>query len=109
VISKGLNVVEVAHDNCVPVKNYIVNQLNLINSYDTWHGTTNVAKKMKAIAIGATRSSGKTWFPELSDKRRSTKTHLYYCIRSCQRSPEKLRASILNIVDHYKVNQASVV
>ncbi len=31
----GLNVVEVAHDNW---KNYVVNDLKLINSYDTWHG-----------------------------------------------------------------------
>ena len=34
----GLNVVEVAHDNAPSVKAYIVQELNLINSYDTWHG-----------------------------------------------------------------------
>ena len=34
----GLNVVEVAHDSAPSVKAYIVQELNLINSYDTWHG-----------------------------------------------------------------------
>ncbi len=37
-LSLGLKVVEVAHDNCSSVKNYVVQDLNLINSYDTWHG-----------------------------------------------------------------------
>ena len=34
----GLNVVEVAHDNSPSVKNYIVQDLGLINSYNTWYG-----------------------------------------------------------------------
>ena len=33
-----LNVVEVAHDHQVRVKNYITEDLKLLNSYDTWHG-----------------------------------------------------------------------
>ena len=32
------NVVEVAHDHQVQVKNYITEDLELLNSYDTWHG-----------------------------------------------------------------------
>lgn len=34
----GLNVVEVAHDNCTSVRSYVVNDLKLRNSDDTWHG-----------------------------------------------------------------------
>ena len=34
----GLNVVEIAHDYQAQVQKYIVNELGLINSYDTWHG-----------------------------------------------------------------------
>ncbi len=37
----GLNIVdivEVAHDNQPVVKNYVTDELNLLNSYDTWHG-----------------------------------------------------------------------
>ncbi len=78
----------VAHDNCTSVRSYVVNDLKLKNSYDTWHGendwysnhllylklrsvyvtgTKNVAKNLKK-AIGGIRKAGKTWFPELSDK-----------------------------------------
>ena len=35
---KGLNITEVAHDNSALVKYYIVEDLQLKNSYDTWHG-----------------------------------------------------------------------
>ncbi len=34
----GLNIVEVAHDNQPVVKKYVTDELNLLNSYDTWHG-----------------------------------------------------------------------
>ena len=79
---KGLNITEVAHDNSASVKSYIVEDLQLKNSYDTWHGksckfcisfysfigTKNVAKAMTKIATGAKMRAGITWFPELSDK-----------------------------------------
>ena len=29
---------EVAHDNSQSVKNYLTKELNLLNSFDTWHG-----------------------------------------------------------------------
>ena len=34
---------------------------------------------------------------------KSTKTHLYYSMKNCNKSPENLRDSITNIVDHYQV------
>lgn len=34
----ALNVVEIAHDYQAQVQKYIVDELGLINSYDTWHG-----------------------------------------------------------------------
>ena len=34
----GLNVAEVAHDFQQQIKNYVANDLQLVNSYDTWHG-----------------------------------------------------------------------
>uniref|UniRef100_A0A1X7USZ7 Mutator-like transposase domain-containing protein n=1 Tax=Amphimedon queenslandica TaxID=400682 RepID=A0A1X7USZ7_AMPQE len=102
VMSKGLNVTEVAHDNSPSVTSYIVEELQLKNSYDTWHGTKNVAKAMTSIATGTKKRAGITWYPELSDKRKSTKTHLYYSMKNCNKSPENLRDSITNIVDHYR-------
>ncbi len=35
---------------------------------------------------------------------KSTKVHLYYCMKNCNGSPDILRADILNIVEHYKVS-----
>ena len=66
--------------------------LGIINSFDTWHGmpilfkclwclcasmciyvgTKNVGKEMKKVSQGLKRNRGKTWFPELSDKRKSS-------------------------------------
>ena len=36
--SLGLNVFEVAHDNCSYVKRFIIDDFNIVNSFDTWHG-----------------------------------------------------------------------
>ena len=38
-VHAGLNIVEVAHDFQQQIKNYVTNDLHLVNSYDTWHGT----------------------------------------------------------------------
>ena len=35
-------------------------------------GTKNVGKEMKKVSQGLKRNRGKTWFPELSDKRKSS-------------------------------------
>ena len=62
--------------------------LNIVNSYDTWHGeycmryhksqlscasfisisTKNVAKELRKICHGAVRGRDVTWFTQLSDK-----------------------------------------
>ena len=34
----GLNVVEVAHDMQLAVRRYLMQDLKLVNSFDTWHG-----------------------------------------------------------------------
>lgn len=36
---------------------------------DLSKGTKNVGKEMKKVSQGRVRDRGKTWFPELSDKR----------------------------------------
>ena len=87
-IHVGLKIGEVAHDHQVSVKNYVTNELHLINSYDTWHGkyfltaivkcnivgiytgTKNIAAQLKKITVGKASLANKTWFPQLSDKRR---------------------------------------
>lgn len=42
VFTLDLKVVEVAHDHQVQVKKYVTEDLELINSYDTWHGKSKV-------------------------------------------------------------------
>jgi hypothetical protein len=74
-----LHIIEVAHDNCSTVKKLIENDFQgIVNSFDTWHGTKNVSKAMAKIAVGTLKNAGKTWLPELSDKRKSTKVHLLH-------------------------------
>lgn len=89
-IMSGLNVSEVAHDHQVQVKKYVVEELHLKNSSDTWHGksffipcchtcklscsaftsgTKGVAKAMNKIAQGPAYKEGTTWFQQLFDKR----------------------------------------
>ena len=41
VIPSGLRVTEVAHDIQQQVSRFITADLSLVNSYDTWHGTTH--------------------------------------------------------------------
>ena len=88
----GYAIQEVAHDNNQAVSKAILAR-GLINSYDTWHGmwficnplllpidcllsmlpsqgTKGVAKAMKTVATGRIKDKGKTWFEELSDKRK---------------------------------------
>eukprot|EP00731_Ephydatia_muelleri_P036853 Em0338g4a len=67
VIARALNITEVAHDYQATIKQY-VQQLGMVNSYDTWHGTKNVAKQLRHICAGTVRTRDRTWFTELSDK-----------------------------------------
>ncbi|KAL5479145.1 hypothetical protein EMCRGX_G022632 [Ephydatia muelleri] len=99
--NKGLNITEVAHGYQATIKQY-VQQLGMVNSYDTWHGTKNVAKQLHRICAGTVRTRDRTWFTELSDKARCTKVHLYWCMRNCGGNPDCLRAMIVNISKHFQ-------
>ena len=64
---------------------------------------------MRKICAGTVRNRDKTWFSELSDKAvcvviwkykftifchlaRTTKVHLYWCMKNCDGDPDRLRA-----------------
>ena len=81
-------------------------------------GTRNVAKAVKKIAQGAAmggyqvvqravRQMCELWFVcfillhMLCALGKSTKTHLYWCMKKCGDDAEQLRSDILNIVQHY--------
>ena len=67
--------------------------------------------------MGTVAQRGKTWFPKLADKSKylftlalfklvlgkSTKTHLYWCMKNAGGDPGILRARVLNISKHYQV------
>ena len=63
-----------------------------------------MANAMKSLAVGRVRDKGKTWFPELSDKRASTKRHVYWSMANCNGDPATLRVLIENIAAHYQVH-----
>jgi hypothetical protein len=106
VIARGLRVTEVAHDIQQQVSRYVVS-LGLTNSYDTWHGTKNVAKQMLKISQGRVRDKRVTWFPELVDKRKSIKTHLYWAMKNCECRADYLQSLVDNIPSHYQGDHSS--
>ena len=60
----GLNIVEVAHDNQPVVKRFVTDDLNLTNSYDTWHGKcVEVESQISGITVS-------TYFQALRMSRR---------------------------------------
>ena len=85
-------------------------------------GTKNVSKEIKKVTQGLVRDRGKVWFPELSDKcknlliklsctlvrcaliGRSIKIHLYWAMKNCGGSAEKLKEIIMNIPNHCQVS-----
>ena len=85
-----------------------------------------MAKELRKICCGLARARDVTWFTELSDKgmlpleiivineticysARSTKVHLYWCMRNCGGNPDRLRAMIMNISKHFQVCMCTYV
>lgn len=97
----GYNITEVAHDCVRSLKNWF-EQRGIKNSFDTWHGTKGVARDMKKVCSGAQRDEGKTWFSELADKAKATKTHFYWAMRNNDGTDDGFQQYLLNIVDHYQ-------
>eukprot|EP00731_Ephydatia_muelleri_P037040 Em0385g1a len=54
------------------------------------------------ICSGTVANRNKSWFTELSDKMKSTKTHLYWCMKNCTGNADDLRVMIMNISRHYQ-------
>ncbi|KAL5472992.1 hypothetical protein EMCRGX_G027432 [Ephydatia muelleri] len=90
VIARGLNITEVAHDYQATIKLY-VRQLGMVNSYDTWHGTKNVAKQLRRICAGTVR----------------TRVHQGALVLVHDGNPVRLRAMIMNISKHFQGDHQS--
>ena len=113
-----LNSFDTWHGNYIPA--YVLYMHVTHKTHIHTHlGTKNVAKMLKKVCVGTVAQRGKTWFPELADKSmlcsyyaialfvtypgKSTKTHLYWCMKNAGGDPEVLRARVLNISKHYQV------
>lgn len=99
----GHRVGEVAHDYVPGLKHWFSTK-GIKNSYDSWHGGKGVKKAIQKVASGLVRDAEKSWFAELSDKVKCTKTHIYYGMKNCNGDADVLRNYITNIVDHYQGN-----
>ena len=82
-----------------------------------------MTKGLKKITEGTKKDREIKWFSELSDKRmsvsfkecmyscgvhqlgKSIKVHLYWAMKNCEASPDKLQELIMNVPNHYKVSQ----
>ncbi|CAC5390215.1 unnamed protein product [Mytilus coruscus] len=84
------------------INKYIREETDAINQNDTWHCVKAVKTALKKVAAGTAKSERKTWSFQLNDKVEPVSTHIHWAIRNCNNDPEKLKSSILNVVDHYK-------
>jgi hypothetical protein len=62
----------------------------------------SITTALKEVASGTASSERKIWSFQLSDKVEPVSTHIHWAIRNCNGDAEKLKSSLLNIVDHYK-------
>lgn len=84
--SKDCPVKSHAHDDNTSISKFIRERNdNITDNKDTWHLTKNLAKGLKSITSGPTRSQNKTWHVQLSDKAGSIKTHLYWAMKNLWR------------------------
>ncbi|XP_078365651.1 uncharacterized protein LOC144649932 isoform X2 [Oculina patagonica] len=79
----------------VPMTKELIHQLEA-------KGGKAVKKRIQKVANGLKRDEGKTWFPELTDKVKATKTHFYYAMRNNDGTEEGFRKYLLNIIPHYQ-------
>ena len=79
-----------------------------------------MGKAVRKVGQGEVKDEGKVWFGQLRNKsriyclcriniyyiyaERSSKVHLYYCMKNCGQSPDKLRDTILNLIQHYRAS-----
>jgi hypothetical protein len=95
---KGFAVGVHCHYRNLSINEYVREETDAINQNDTWHCVKSMKTPLKKVASG-TASSEKF---QLSDKVEPVSTHIHWAIRNCNGDAEKLKSSLLNIVDHYK-------
>ena len=100
-----IKVVDHAHNRNLSVNKHLrENRTETHNSNDRWHAAKSLAAAMKKISVGPNKNIGKTWHPELSDKRASFRNHVYWAMDNCGGDPEKLQFMMDNVVCHFQNN-----
>ncbi len=74
------------------------------HEHERWHGPKNLKKQVAKVTTGLKCKQRITWHDQLTDKLEPICTHAYYSIDHCAGSAKKLKANLLNYVEHYKNN-----
>lgn len=102
---RGIHVNDHAHDRNTSINKIIRDRnSNTTNSNDRWHAAKSIKKGMMVISSGPKKNEGKTWHHELSDKCQAVRNHAYFAMDNCGGSADKLRATLLNCVEHFSGN-----
>jgi hypothetical protein len=99
---QGVPISSHAHDRNGAISKIVAQHPETQDSLDTWHASKEVRSAMTKVAKGALKRHGETWHTQLSDKIAGVKTHSYYCMRYCGGDPQRLRALLDNVVEHYQ-------
>lgn len=95
------------HDRNLSINKYVREETLATNQNDVWHCVKSVKTALKKVSSGPKYSEGKTWSFQLSDKVEPVSTHIHWAVRNCDGNVQKVKSSLLNIVDHYKNNHSN--
>jgi hypothetical protein len=98
----NVNVMNHVHDRNLSVNKRLKQKGTVKNTNDRWHCTRPITSGLRKIGQGAKRNAGKTWHPELTDKGKLLRNHVYWAMEHCNKDPVKLCQLIDNCVPHFQ-------
>ena len=99
---EGVGIRVHAHDRNQSINKFIRETTTATNQNDIWHGIKSLKKSVSKIVSGPQYKEGQAWHQELKDKLEPMCTHAHWAARNCDGNSNKLRASLLNSVAHFK-------
>jgi hypothetical protein len=105
--ARGIHVENHVHDRNVGVNKIIKlreqeNGQATRNTNERWHAAKPIAKGMQKIAKGRNNLKGITWHPELSDKAKLIKNHMYWAMDNCDKNADRFRQLIDASLRHFQ-------
>ena len=92
------------HDRNTSVNKLIREKQWPTNQNDCWHAIKNLKKRLTNVSHGALCRHGKTWHRQLMDKVEPIGTHAYWALKNSDGDSQKVKESLLNVVEHYQNN-----